>query len=248
MEKTIEKQTTIFTKYIDIFTEKLPAIVFAIVIIAIGILIAKLVKRFLNRILTKYKSSIGVVTFMINFVQVTIIIIAFMQAMSILGVNTTSFVAVLGAAGFSIGDFINCQGNEGTVMEILMFSTSLKTNDNKLIVMPNFQLTSNPVINYTAQNKRRIDFVFNVEYDTNVKTLYEISNRLFDQEERILSSPKPLIGVESMNNNVIKFIARPWAKTEDYWDVYYKLMEEFKYEFDQHGIKFSRINLVHPTN
>ena len=273
MEKTIEKQTTIFTKYMDIFTEKLPAIVFAIVIIAIGILIAKLVKRFLNRILTKYKSSIGVVTFMINFVQVTIIIIAFMQAMSILGVNTTSFVAVLGAAGFSIGlafkevlsnlgscliilffkpfeigDFINCQGNEGTVMEILMFSTSLKTNDNKLIVMPNFQLTSNPVINYTAQNKRRIDFVFNVEYDTNVKSLYEISNRLFDQEDRILSSPKPLIGVESMNNNVIKFIARPWAKTEDYWDVYYKLMEEFKYEFDQHGIKFSRINLVHPTN
>ena len=133
-------------------------------------------------------------------------------------------------------------------MEILMFSTSLKTNDNKLIVMPNFQLTSNPVINYTAQNKRRIDFVFNVEYDTNVKSLYEISNRLFDQEERILSSPKYLIGVESMNNNVIKFIARPWVKTEDYWDVYYKLMEEFKYEFDQHGIKFSRINLVHPTN
>ena len=273
MEKTIEKQTTIFTKYIDIFTEKLPAIVFAIVIIAIGILIAKLVKRCLNRIRTKYKSSIGVVTLMINFVQVTIIIIAFMQAMSILGVNTTSFVAVLGAAGFSIGlafkevlsnlgscliilifkpfeigDFINCQDNEGTVMEILMFSTSLKTNENKLIVMPNFQLTSNPVINYTAQNKRRIDFVFNVEYDTNVKVLYEISNRLFDQEDRILSSPKPLIGVESMNNNVIKFIARPWAKTEDYWDVYYKLMEEFKYEFDQHGIKFSRINLVHPTN
>ena len=133
-------------------------------------------------------------------------------------------------------------------MEILMFSTSLKTNDNKLIVMPNFQLTSNPVINYTAQRKRRIDFVFNVEYDTNVKVLYEISNRLFDQEDRILSSPKPLIGVESMNNNVIKFIARPWVKTEDYWDVYYKLMEEFKYEFDQHGIKFSRINLVHPTN
>lgn len=273
MEKTIEKQTTIFTKYIDIFTEKLPAIVFAIVIIAIGILIAKLVKRFLNRILTKYKSSIGVVTFMINFVQVTIIIIAFMQAMSILGVNTTSFVAVLGAAGFSIGlafkevlsnlgssliilffkpfeigDFINCQDNEGTVMEILMFSTSLKTNDNKLIVMPNFQLTSNPVINYTAQRKRRIDFVFNVEYDTNVKVLYEISNRLFDQEDRILSSPKPQIGVESMNNNIIKFIARPWVKTEDYWSVYYKLMEEFKHEFDQHGIKFSRINLVHPTN
>ena len=266
MEKTIEKQTTIFTKYIDIFTEKLPAILFAIVIIAIGILIAKLVKRFLNRILTKYKSSIGVVTFMINFVQVTIIIIAFMQAMSVLGVNTTSFVAVLGAAGFSIGlafkevlsnlgscliilffkpfeigDFINCQDNEGTVMEILMFSTSLKTNDNKLIVMPNFQLTSNPVINYTAQKKRRIDFVFNVEYDTNVKVLYEISNR-------ILSSPKPLIGVESMNNNIIKFIAKPWVKTEDYWSVYYKLMEEFKHEFDQHGIKFSRINLVHPTN
>lgn len=273
MGETIEKQTTIFSKYMDLFMIKLPSIIFAAIVVIIGIIIAKLVKRILNRLLSKYKSSVGIVTFMINFVQVTIIIIAFMQAQSIMGVNTASFAAVLGAAGFSIGlafkevlsnlgscliilffkpfeigDYINCEGNEGNVVEIQMFSTTLKTTDNKLIILPNFQVTSNPVINYTAQNKRRIDFVFNVEYDTNVKVLYEISNRLFENETRVLSSPKPLIGVDSMNNNIIRFIAKPWVKTDDYWDVYYKLMEEFKHEFDQHGIKFSRVNAVQPPS
>ena len=105
-------------------------------------------------------------------------------------------------------------------------------------------ITSNPVINYTSQDRRRIDFAFNFEYDTDVKKLYEIADSLFGQESRILKSPAPLLGVDSMENNMIRFIARPWVKTDDYWDVYYKLMEEFKHEFDSNNIKLSRINII----
>lgn len=269
MEESIQKQTTIFARYVDMFMEKLPSLIIAIITVIIGLIIAKVVKRMLTRFLKKYKSSVGLVSFFINLSQVTIIITACMQALSGLGVNTTSFAAVLGAAGFSIGlafkevlanlgscmiilffkpfdigDYIMCEGTEGTVYEIQMFSTTLKTNDNKLIIVPNTQVTTNPVINFTAQEKRRIDYVFNVEYDTDVKKLYEIANKLFDSDPSILNSPKPLIGVESMDNNIIRFVAKPWVSTKDYWDTYYRLMEAFKHEFDINGIELSRVHIV----
>lgn len=273
MEASIQKQTTIFTRYMDTFMDKLPAIIIAVITIIISVIIAKVVKRMLTRLLKKYKSSVGLVSFLINLSQVVIIIGGCMQALGGLGVNTTSFAAVLGAAGFSIGlafkevlanlgscmiilffkpfdigDYIMCDSTEGTVYEIQMFSTTLKTNDNKLIILPNTQITTNAVTNFTSQDKRRIDYVFNVEYDTNVKRLYEIANRLFDEEPKILNSPKPLIGVESMDNNMIRFVAKPWVRTDDYWDIYYKLMEEFKHEFDKYGIELSRVNIVNNNN
>ncbi|WAW14927.1 mechanosensitive ion channel family protein [Peptostreptococcus equinus] len=267
--QTIEKQTDLVGRYFDIINKMLPSIMVAIIVLIVGIIISKVVKKVMSRILDKYKSSIGIVNFLINFVQVIIILMVLMQVMSILGVNTSSFVAIIGAAGFSIGlafkeilsnfgscmiilffkpfqigDYIVCSDIEGTVSDIHMFCTTLKTVDNKVISLPNFQITNNPVINYTAQDKRRIDFIFNVEYDTDVKKLYEIANRIFNSDTRILISPKPLIGIDSMNNNIIRFIAKPWVKTGDYYNVYYETMEKFKEEFDKNEIKFSRINIL----
>lgn len=269
MEESIEKQTSIMSRYLDIFIDKIPSIIIAIITVIIGIIIAKIVKKILNKTLSKYKSSTGLVGFMINFVQFIIIIFAFFQALGGLGFNTTSFAAILGAAGFSIGlafkevlsnfgssmiilffkpfdvgDYIKCEENEGTVESIQIFSTTLRTVDNKHVILPNFQLTTNPVINYTSQNIRRIDFTFHIDYNTDVKKLYSISNKLFYDDKRILSSPQPLIGVDSMNNNMIKFIAKPWVKTEDYWDTYYSLMEKFKNEFDENGIKMANISIM----
>ncbi|WP_101773727.1 mechanosensitive ion channel family protein [Peptostreptococcus faecalis] len=269
MGESIEKQTSIMNKYFDIFIEKLPSIIVAIITVIIGVLIAKMVKKIMHRVLNKYRTSIGVVSFLINFVQVLIIVFAVMQAFSLMGFNTTSLAAILGAAGFSIGlafkevlsnfgscliilffkpfqigDYISCNEIEGTVSEIQMFSTSLKTVDNKLIVMPNFQITSNPLINYTAQDKRRIDFVFRFEYDTDVKLLYDIAKKIFEEDDRIIKNPQPLIGIDSMENNSITFVAKPWTKTDDYWDAYYDIMEKFKNEFDTNEIKLSNVALI----
>ena len=206
MENTIEKQTTILGMYSEKLTAMLPEIIFSLILFIVSLFVAKLVKMILTRLLDKYKTSIGLVSLIINFVQVTIILVGIMQSLAVLGVNTASFAAILGAAGFSIGlafkevlanlgscliilffkpfqlgDYIKCEATEGTVTEINMFSTVLTTVDNKLITLPNSQITSSPVINYTAQNKRRMDFIFNVEYDTDIQVLYEIVNRLFSE-------------------------------------------------------------------
>src|SRR3712207_9535228 len=97
---------------------------------------------------------------------------------------------------FRSGDYSKCDVTEGTVTDIHMFSAVLNTVDNKTIILPNFQITSNPVINYTAQDKRRMDFIFNIEYDTNIQELYEIVNRLFEDEKRILRSEERRVGKE----------------------------------------------------
>lgn len=273
MENTIEKQTTILGMYSEKLTAMLPEIIFSLILFIVSLFVAKLVKMILTRLLDNYKTSIGLVSLIINFVQVTIILVGIMQSLAVLGVNTASFAAILGAAGFSIGlafkevlanlgscliilffkpfqlgDYIKCEATEGTVTEINMFSTVLTTVDNKLITLPNSQITSSPVINYTAQNKRRMDFIFNVEYDTDIQVLYEIVNRLFSEEKRILDNPAPLIGVDSMNNKIIRFIAKPWVNTGDYWQVYYKLMEEFKNEFDQKNIKLASGFVINNLN
>lgn len=273
MENTIEKQTTILGMYSEKLTAMLPEIIFSLILFIVSLFVAKLVKMILTRLLDKYKTSIGLVSLIINFVQVTIILVGIMQSLAVLGVNTASFAAILGVAGFSIGlafkevlanlgscliilffkpfqlgDYIKCEATEGTVTEINMFSTVLTTVDNKLITLPNSQITSSPVINYTAQNKRRMDFIFNVEYDTDIQVLYEIANRLFSEEKRILDNPAPLIGVDSMNNKIIRFIAKPWVNTGDYWQVYYKLMEEFKNEFDQKNIKLASGFVINNLN
>lgn len=273
VQNTIEKQTTILGVYSEKLTAMLPQIIFAFILFIVSMFVAKFVKFLLTRLLDKYKTSIGIISLIINFVQVTIILVGIMQALAVMGVNTASFAAILGAAGFSIGlafkevlanlgscliilffkpfqlgDYIKCETTEGTVTDIHMFSTVLTTVDNKLIILPNSQITSNPVINYTAQDKRRMDFIFNVEYDTNVQVLYEIANRLFGEDKRVLDNPKPLIGVDSMNNKIIKFIAKPWVKTQDYWEVYYKLMEEFKNEFDKNNIKLASGFVINNLN
>lgn len=269
MEETIEKQTSLFNKYVSMFVDKIPEIIVAIIILVIGIAVAKISKRLLSKMLDKYKSSIGVVSFCINSVQVIIVAIAVIQALSALGVNTTSFAAVIGAAGLSIGfafkeiisnlgasmmilffkpfllgDYISCNDIEGSVYSMQMVSTTLKTVDNKLIIMPNYQLVTNPVINYTNQINRRIDLAFNVEFETDLKMLYKIAQEIFDSDSRILKDPKPLIGVDSVDNNIVKFVAKPWVKTDDYWDVYYDVMEKFKHQFEENKVKLVRLNVV----
>ncbi|MBC2576642.1 mechanosensitive ion channel family protein [Peptostreptococcus canis] len=271
MDNTIEKQTSILSKYFNMFIDKIPEIILAFIIVIIGIIIAKITKKVLNKVLAKYKNSSGLIGFLINFIQFIIIILAIMQAFTSLGMNTTSLAAMLGAAGFSIGlafkeilsnlgasmiilffkpfnigDFIMCEGLEGEVKEIQMFSTTIRTVDNKHIIIPNFNITSNPVINYTSQNIRRIDFMFNVEYGTDVQNLYSIANRLFKEDKRVLDSPEALIGIDSMNNDMIKFIAKPWVKTEDYWQTYYSLMEKFKEEFDKEKINMAKVSVITP--
>ncbi|MCC0646561.1 MULTISPECIES: mechanosensitive ion channel family protein [unclassified Clostridioides] len=244
------------------FSDNIPNIIYAITIFIIGIYIAKIVRKMVSKFLIKYGMSKGVNNFIVYGIYISMLSIISLISLGIIGIQTTSVVAVLGAAGFSIGlafkeilsnlgsgmiilffkpfnigDYIQGSGVEGTVSDIQIFSTVLKTPDNKTIIIPNFQLTSNNIINYTHQNKRRIDFSYNISYDSDIDMVKSILNEIFTNEKRILDDPKPIIGLNSIGNNTMQIVARPWVKTDDYWDVYFDVMEKVKKKFDENKIE-----------
>lgn len=244
------------------FSDNIPNIIYAITIFIIGIYIAKIVRKMVSKFLIKYGMSKGINNFIVYGIYISMLSIISLISLGIIGIQTTSVVAVLGAAGFSIGlafkeilsnlgsgmiilffkpfnigDYIQGSGVEGTVSDIQIFSTVLKTPDNKTIIIPNFQLTSNNIINYTHQNKRRIDFSYNISYDSDIDIVKSILNEIFTNEKRILDDPKPIIGLNSIGNNTMQIVARPWVKTDDYWDVYFDVMEKVKKKFDENKIE-----------
>lgn len=247
---------------IDDFNRKSQSIVYAIIVLIIGLYISKIVKKLVSKFLFKYNIGKGVTNFIVYGIYISMISVVTLTCLEIIGVKTTSVVAVLGAAGFSIGlafkeilsnlgsgmiilffkpfnigDYIQGSGVEGFVSDIQVFSTVLKTPDNKTIIVPNLQLTSNNIVNYTHQEKRRIDFSYIVSYDSDVDLVKKVLNDIFEEEKRILKDPKPIIGIYSIENNTVNIVARPWVKTDDYWDVYFDIMERVKKQFDLNKIE-----------
>ncbi|OPJ54714.1 mechanosensitive ion channel family protein [Alkalithermobacter paradoxus] len=237
-------------------------IIAAIFILIGGVYLSRKLRKIARRFLEKASIDISLVGFISQLIYVLCVVFVGVSVLNKLGMPTTSFVAVLGAAGFAVGlalqgslsnfasgvlilifkpfrvkDFIEGSGVSGIVEEIQIFNTILKTVDNKTIVVPNSKLTSDNIINYTLQDKRRIDFVFGVSYDNDIKKVKSVIRGIFEKEVRILNDPNPIIGVLEFGDNSINIVARPWVKTEDYWPVYFDIMEKVKYEFDKNEIE-----------
>jgi len=178
-----------------------------------------------------------------------------------MGVETTSFVAVLGAAtlaiGFALqgslsnfasgvmliifrpfktGDFIEAGGATGTVEEVGVFATKIKTGDNKAVIAPNSSITSGNIINYSAKEMRRIDMVFGIGYGDDIKKAKEVLHSILDADARVLKDPAPTIGVLELADSSVHFACRPWVKTADYWGAYFEITEQVKLQFDAQGI------------
>lgn len=246
----------------DKIANKGPNVLYGIVIFIIGLYISKLAKKLTSKCLSKYNVNKGISNFIVYGVYILMLSVLSMTCLEMIGIRTTSVVAVLGAAGFSIGlafkeilsnlgsgmiilffkpfkigDYIQGAGVEGSVSDIQIFSTVLKTPDNKTIIVPNFQLTSNNIINFTNQDRRRIDFTYNISYNSDVDLVKKILREIFLQEKRILKDPEAIIGINAIGNNTVQIVARPWVKTDDYWDVYFDTMEKVKKNFDQFKIE-----------
>ena len=234
----------------------------SILIVVIGMFFSKKVKNITQRFLKKSNVDKSLISFVSQLVYVLCVVFVSVSALNNLGMSTTSFVAVLGASGFAVGlafqgtlsnfasgililifkpfrtgDYIQGASTEGSVEEIQIFNTILKTPDNKTIIVPNAKLTSDNITNFTLQDKRRIDFIFGISYDSDIRTAKNIIKKVFDEDDKILKDPEPIIGVQELADSSINIAARPWVKTSDYWDEYYALMEKIKYEFDKHGIE-----------
>jgi len=254
MENIIVKMQEI----ISVFGLKVLA---AIAILIIGRWVAMFLRNVSLKVMTKSKIDPTLVTFLGHVVYISLLVFIILAALGQLGVQTTSFIAVIGAAGlavglalqgslsnfaagvlmiifrpFKVGDFIEGAGVLGTVEEIQIFTTRLSSPDNRAVIVPNSKIMSDNIVNFTAKPARRVDLVFGVSYSDNIDKVKEVISQVLSEDDRILKDPPPTIGLLEMADSSINFAVRPWVKPADYWGVYFDINEKIKKRFDAEGI------------
>lgn len=236
-------------------------LVAALAIFIIGRWVARWLSRLLEKGMQKAGTDHTLIVFLRNIVYVGLLIFVIIAAIGQLGVQTTSFLAVLGAAGlavglalqgslanfaagvliiifrpFKVGDFIEAGGIAGVVKAISIFTTTLHTPDNKVIIVPNAQVNSGTITNYSANETRRVDLVIGVSYGDDLDKVRSVIQRVLAADERVLKDPAPQIAVMALADSSVNFTVRPWAKSADYWGLYFDLQEQIKKNFDKEGI------------
>lgn len=233
----------------------------AAAILLLGWWAAKIIRKIVRRLMVKGKVDETLIGFVTNLVYVALLAFVVVAAMGKLGIQTTSFIAVLGAAGlavglalqgslsnfaagvlmvifkpFKVGDYVDAAGKSGVVESIKIFTTTLKTLDNKLVIIPNAKVTGDSIVNYTAKDTRRVDLVIGVSYSDNLDKVKKAIEAVLAVDERILKDPAPTIAVLELADSSVNFVVRPWTKTEHYWDVYFDTIKAIKERFDADGI------------
>lgn len=233
----------------------------AFLIMMIGIQFAHFLQAIVSKAIQKARVDATLASFASNLVYIAVVTMTAIVALSQLGVQTASFVAILGSVGvtiglalqgslsnfaagiliillrpFKVGDYIEGLGIGGTVKKIHPLTTTLLTLDNRTVIAPNRKLFDDCLTNHSAQPYRRIDFVFGTKYDNDVDRIKKIISDVLAQDRRVLKDPKTLIGVLDWGSTGMRFAVRPWVKTSDYWDVYFETQEAIKKKFDQEGI------------
>ena len=254
---------SLFERLTDWSIEIGKSILGAILIYIIGRFIIKQINRLVSKILEKRKLEISVQTFLKSLLSLLLNLILAFAIIAKLGVETTSFAAILASAGvaigmalsgnlsnfaggliilvfkpFKVGDYIDGQNASGTVKEIQIFHTILSTVDNKIIYVPNGSLSSNAIVNYSKQETRRAEWVFGVEYGEDFERVKAVLERIIAADKRILQTPAPFIGLGSLSASSVDIKVRVWTKSSDYWDVVFD-MNRIVYEtFNKEGIEF----------
>ena len=236
-------------------------VVAAIIIFVVGRWVARGVSNLIKRVMNKSNTDETLVSFVGSLSYVTLLAFVIIAALNKLGIQTTSFIAILGAAGLAIGlalqgslanfaagvlmmifkpfkvdDFIEGAGVAGTVEEIQIFTTQLKTPDNKTIIVPNAKMTGDNITNYTAKGTRRVDFVFGIGYEDDIDKAREVIERIINGDERVLKDPAPMVAVSELADSSVNFTARAWTAAGDYWSFYFDTTEKVKKQFDAEGI------------
>jgi len=236
-------------------------IVMAIAIFIIGKFIVKLLTNVARKLMNTAKVDTILIDFIGSIVKSILMLFVIIAALDQLGVDTTSLIALIGAAGLAIGlalqgslqnlasgvmlivfrpfndgDFIDAAGVTGVVEKIGIFTTTMRSGDNREIIVPNGALFDGTITNFSKRETRRIDMVFGIGYDDDLKKAKDILNRLIEEDERILKDPAPLVAVAELADSSVNFNVRPWARTADYWSVYFDFHEKVKLAFDAEGI------------
>ena len=253
------------TQWLEKFQEALtawgPKVVAAAVVLVLGWIAARMLIGLMRRAMGRGGVDATLIGFLANVVHMALIALVVITALAQLGVATTSFAAVLGASAlavgfalqsslsnlaagvmviffrpFKAGDFVEAGGISGIVEEIQIFSTKLRTPDNKEVTVPNSQITGDAITNYSARDTRRIDLVFGIGYDDDIQRAKQLLEQIVAADGRVLADPEPVIAVSELADSSVNFVVRPWVSTDDYWVVTFDLTEKVKLRFDADGI------------
>lgn len=255
-DQLIQQASELFAKY----GLKMVA---ALLTLWIGWKVVNLVCRGIEKWFDKVDYDEALESFIQSLSSMALKILLIVTCASIAGFPMTSFVAILGAAGlaigmalsgtlqnfaggililvlkpFKVGDFIETEGYAGKVRSIQIFNTIINTGDNKRIILPNGPVATGAVTNYSAEDKRRVDFTYGISYNDDIKKAKDILNKIIDADERIDKDPEPLVVVHALADSSVNIMVRVWANASDYWDIYFDMNEKVKTTFDEQGISF----------
>lgn len=261
MNELTEYSTEYSTYVIDVLLAYAPRLASAILVVVLGFWIVGIITRSFARMMDRSAIDVSLRPFLRSLLNVILKILLVISVMSMIGIEMTSFVAILGAAGlavgmalsgtlqnfaggvmilmfkpYKVGDWIEAQGYSGTVSEIRIFSTILKTPDNKTIIIPNGGLATGSMINYTTEARRRVDWTFGIAYGDDVDKAREVLKKLIASDERILADPEPFIAVSALADSSVNLVVRVWVNAENYWGVFFDMNENVYKTFGNEGL------------
>lgn len=252
-------------KFLESIVERaggyIPQFLLAVLTLIIGFWVIKLIVKAIGRLMEKRDVNETLQPFLRGIISFALKAGLIIAVMGMVGIEMTSFIALLGAIGLAIGmalsgtlqnfaggvmillfkpfkagDFIEAQGYMGTVREIQIFNTYLKTPDNKTIIIPNAPLSTGTMVNFSTEPQRRVDFSFGIGYNDDIDKAKEVLKKLIGEESRILKEPEPFIAVSELADSSVNFAVRTWVNAADYWGVFFDMTERVKKAFDKEGI------------
>ena len=265
MEINQQAIESLITKGFELTVTYVPKVLLAILVFYVGSKMASYISSLIGKGLDKRGVDKSLKPFLEGIIGTLLKLVVIIASLGMVGIETTSFVAVLGAAGlavglalqgslgnfaggvlilifrpFNVGDVIEAQGFIGVVKEIHIFFTTLTTPDNKVIIIPNGDLSGGNITNYSKEKYRRVDLVFGIDYSDDLKKAQEVLLKVMNSHDKILNMEgyESFARVGELGDNSVNFTVRAWVKTEDYWDVHFDLIEKVKLEFDKEGLSF----------
>lgn len=236
-------------------------LLFALLVFFIGKRIARILTNIATKLMTKNDIDIELISFLNSLIYWALFAMVCIAAMGQLGVQTASFIALLGAAGlaiglalqgslsnfaagvliiilrpFRVGEFVEVAGEAGSVQNIKIFTTELRTGDNKCVIIPNARVLDSNIINYSSTGTRRVDMVFGIGYEADIDHARAIITQIINDDKRILKDKETVIAVSELADSSVNFIVRPWVATDDYWGVNRDVTEQIKKRFDAEKI------------
>jgi small conductance mechanosensitive channel len=238
-----------------------PALLMAVITLVIGLWVIKILTNGIQRVMQKSRVEPSLHKFLASLFSIILKVLLLISVASMVGIETTSFIAILGAAGlaiglalqgslgnfaggvlillfkpYKVGDFVDAQGVTGTVNEIQVFNTVLKTPDNKTVIVPNGAISNGIITNFSTEETRRVDMTFGIGYSDDIDKAKAVIQDLVTNDERILAEPAAQIAVSELADSSVNFVVRVWAKTSDYWGIYFDMQEAVKKNFDQNNV------------